>query len=86
MLGDFGSWFRSGLESLLPGGYTDNDLKEALGNCYEALCYNKYQSGKLACPLKLDDVGAVIISYIAYFTMEENQESFYLPLYFIYCI
>ena len=38
---------------------------------------NKYQSGKLACPLKLDDVGAVIISYIAYFTMEENQDKKY---------
>ena len=27
--------------------------------------------------MKLDDVGAVIISYIAYFTMEENQDKKY---------
>jgi hypothetical protein len=62
---------------VLPGGWTDNDLKEALNNCYDALCHNKYQSGKLACPLKLDDVGAVIISYIAYFSMDENEGAKY---------
>jgi len=77
MLGDFNAWFRSGLESIIPGGYTDDDLKIALNNCYKALCHNKYQKGKLACPLKLDDVGAVIISYIAYFTMEENKDRKY---------
>jgi hypothetical protein len=62
---------------MLPGGYTDVSLREALLNCYEALCYNKYKSGKLGCPLKLDDVFAVIISYIAYFTMEENKDAKY---------
>jgi hypothetical protein len=35
MLGDFNAWFRSGLEAVIPGGYTDKDLKEALQNCYE---------------------------------------------------
>ena len=57
MLSDFNAWVRSGLENVF--SYTDGDLKEALTNCYEAICYNKYKSWKLACPLKLDDVGAV---------------------------
>ena len=77
MLNDIGSWFRIGLESTLPINYTDADLKEALANCYDALCYNKYQSNKLMCPLKLDDVVAVIISYISYFTMAENKDRKY---------
>ena len=77
MLNDFNSWFRSNLELILPINYTDDDLKEALANCYDALCYNKYQSNKLMCPLKLDDVGAVIISYISYFTMAENKDRKY---------
>ena len=77
MLGDLNAVIRTGLENIIPFGYTDADLKEALTNCYEAICYNKYKSRKLACPLKLDDVGAVIISYIAYFTMEENQDKKY---------
>jgi hypothetical protein len=33
----------------------------------------KHQVGKLKCPLKLDDMGAVIIVYIAYFTMKESK-------------
>ena len=73
MLDDLNAVIRTGLENIIPFGYTDGDLKEALTNCYEAICYNKYKSGKLACPLKLDDVGAVIISYIAFFTMEKNK-------------
>ena len=77
MLNDLNAWVRNGLENILPGGYTDGDLKEALLNCYEALCYNKEQSGKLFCSLKLDDVGAVIISYISFFTMAENKEKKY---------
>jgi hypothetical protein len=77
MLSDFNSFFRSGLEWFLPVNFTDNDFSEALKNCYEAICFNKYQSGKLLCPLNLDDVGAVIISYIAYFTMAENKDAKY---------
>jgi len=77
MLGDLNTWLRSGLEYILPGGWSDTDFKEALSNCYTAICYNKYHSGKMFCPLKLDDVGAVIISYIAYFTMSENVDSKY---------
>ena len=73
MLGDFNAWFRNGLETILPFGFTDSEFKEALNNCYTAICYNKYQKNKLTCPLKLDDVGAVIISYIAYFTLETSE-------------
>ena len=77
MLNDLNAWIRNGLESIIPNGWSDNDFKEALTNCYEAICYNEHQSGKLLCPLKLDDVGAVIISYIAYFTMAENKDKKY---------
>ena len=77
MLGDFDAWFRSGLETVIPFGFTDAEFKEALNNCYTALCHNKYQKGKLGCPIKLDDVGAVIIAYIAYFTMETNKDAKY---------
>ena len=77
MLNDFGAWFRTGLEKIIPFGFTDKEFKEALSDCYKSLCYNKYQVGILRCPLKLDDVGAVIISYIAYFTMDENKNAKY---------
>jgi hypothetical protein len=77
MLGDFDAWFRSGLEAIIPFGFTDAEFKTALNNCYIGLCYNKYQKGKLRCPLKLDDVGVVIIAYIAYFTMEKNKDAKY---------
>ena len=77
MLEDINAWLRNGLELILPGGYTDVDLKLSLTNCYKALCNNKYDRGILSCPLKLDDVGAVIISYIAFFVMEENKDRKY---------
>jgi len=77
MLNDFNAWFRSSLESIIPFGFTDAEFKTALSNCYTALCHNKYQEGRLSCPLKLDDVGAVIISYIAYFRMAANTNSKY---------
>ena len=77
MLNDFSSWFRSGLEYIMPFGFTDSEFKSALVNCYDGLCSNKYNSGRLMCPLNLDDVGAVILSYIAYFTMSEHLKSKY---------
>jgi hypothetical protein len=77
MLHDFNAWFRTGLETVLPFGFTDAEFKEALSNGYAALCHNKYQVGKLKCPLKLDDVGAVIIAYIAYFTMDASKDAKY---------
>jgi hypothetical protein len=37
MLGDFDAWFRSGLETVIPFGFTNAEFKEALNNCYTAL-------------------------------------------------
>ena len=73
MLGDFNYWFRRGLEFFAPGNFTDSEVKTALIHCYEQICEKRYNSGTLFCPLDLDDVGAVILSYIAYFTKKKQN-------------
>jgi len=77
MLEDLNAWARMGAEYLIPFGLTDKDWVEALTLCYDGLCENKYKSGRLLCPLELDEVGGVLFSYITYFSMPENKDKRY---------
>jgi hypothetical protein len=62
-----------GLQFWRSKSWQDNDYKMALNNCYEALCHNQHNAKPSKCPLKLDDVGAVIFAYITYFASDEMR-------------